>query len=284
MKTIEQCFFESELKSIKYSHYLQLYDEVFKRIEKRPITIVEVGILNGGSLEMWARYFGKHSHVIGIDSRLPEAAIEFFKEKENSADWARVTMVEGDAGDESFWREFYLNNPVVDVLIDDGGHSNKQQIVTLRAAIENLAPIGQYICEDVASSFMSDFGNPSKWSYLNYVHRLSEQITKSIVFDPKVGKSQTRLPKSIDLRTGFICMQIPGTSDLDIQVVSNGGRSTVEHGSFAPSIRIPFVGARNTAWIAQNIGTRNSTILNFLSRLSVRIIRRFENQKLRRYF
>ncbi len=284
MKTIEQCFFESELKSMKNKHYLKIYSEVFKRIEKRPITIVEVGILNGGSLEMWARYFGKHAHVIGIDSRVPEAAIEFFEEKRNSLDFARVTMVEGDAGDESFWREFYLNNTGIDILIDDGGHSNKQQIVTLRAAIDNLAPFGLYICEDVAASFMVDFGNPSKWSYINYVHSLSDEITKSALIDQKAKKSTTKLPESIDLRTGFVCMKMPGTSDLDIQVVSNGGRSTVEHGSFAPSIRVPFVGARKTAWIAQNIGTRNSTILNFLSRLLVRNIRRFENQKLRRYF
>lgn len=119
---------------------------------------------------------------------------------------------------------------------------------------------------------------------INYVHSLSDEITKSALIDQKAKKSTTKLPESIDLRTGFVCMKMPGTSDLDIQVVSNGGRSTVEHGSFAPSIRVPFVGARKTAWIAQNIGTRNSTILNFLSRLLVRNIRRFENQKLRRYF
>ena len=131
---------------------------------------------------------------------------------------------------------------------------------------------------------MSDFGNPSKWSYINYVHSLSDQMTKSALFDQKGGEAKTKLPESIDLQTGFIFMQMPDTNDFDIHVLSNGGRTTVEFGSFAPSFRIPFVGASKSAWMAQKIGMKDSKTLNFLSRLTITTIRKFENQKLRRYF
>jgi len=98
------------------------------------------------------------------------------------------------------------------------------------------------------------------------------------------GEAKTKLPESIDLQTGFIFMQMPDANDLDIHVLSNGGRTTVEFGSFAPSFRIPFVGASKSAWMAQKIGMEDSKTLNFLSRLTITTIRKFENQKLRRYF
>ncbi len=46
-------YMASKYLSIKHSSYFHVYDEVFGKYRGRPITFVEIGVLNGGSLFMW---------------------------------------------------------------------------------------------------------------------------------------------------------------------------------------------------------------------------------------
>ena len=43
-----------------------------------------------------------------------------------------------------------------DVIVDDGGHSMKQQITTLRTLFPKLPPGGIFILEDLLSSFFPE--------------------------------------------------------------------------------------------------------------------------------
>ena len=51
MKNLKKSFQSSPKYSIKWSNYFEIYENLFKRFEKK-ITLVEVGIGNGGSLFM----------------------------------------------------------------------------------------------------------------------------------------------------------------------------------------------------------------------------------------
>jgi len=53
-------------------------------------------------------------------------------------------------------------------LLDDGGHTNEQQIVTTHQSIPFIKDGGLLIVEDVHASYFKDFGNPSKYSFINY--------------------------------------------------------------------------------------------------------------------
>ena len=51
----------------KWNHYLEIYDRHFQKFRNKKITIMEIGVYKGGSLEMWQRYFGDQCQIIGVD-------------------------------------------------------------------------------------------------------------------------------------------------------------------------------------------------------------------------
>lgn len=123
----------------KWRHYFEVYHRHLARVTQRPVHVVEVGVLGGGSLDMWAHYFGAQCRVYGIDIR-PE-----FKQYERDP----IHIFIGDQQDRRFWASFKAHVPQVDVLIDDGGHRPEQQMVTLEEMLPHLRPGGVYICEDI---------------------------------------------------------------------------------------------------------------------------------------
>lgn len=152
--------------SIKYDSYFPAYEALLQRYVDREITIVEVGILNGGSLFMWKKYFGTKARIIGID--LNPDALEW---EEHGFE-----IYIGDQSSEAFWADLFQKIGKVDVLIDDGGHTNRQQIVTSHYAIQNINDGGLLIVEDVHTSYFREFGNPSRYSFVNFAHRIVDGV------------------------------------------------------------------------------------------------------------
>lgn len=124
----------------KWRHYFDAYDRHFSRFIGRPeVNVLEIGIYSGGSLPMWRHVFGPGCRVIGADI-MPEC-------RAYERDGIRVVI--GDQADRSFWRGLRGTLPPLDIVIDDGGHTPEQQIVTLEEALPLLRPGGVYLCEDV---------------------------------------------------------------------------------------------------------------------------------------
>lgn len=122
----------------KWDHYFDIYHRHLHKFVGRDVHIAEVGVYSGGSLDMWLEYLGPRATVHGIDIE-PSC-----KEYEDH----RVRIAIGDQADRRFWTRFKQENPVVDVLIDDGGHTTEQQIITLEEIVAHLRPGGVYLCED----------------------------------------------------------------------------------------------------------------------------------------
>src|SRR6185503_13401380 len=61
----------------------------------------------------------------------------------------QVRVHVGDQADREFWRKFRKDVPLLDIIVDDGGHTPRQQIVTLEELLPHLRPGGVYLCEDV---------------------------------------------------------------------------------------------------------------------------------------
>ena len=55
------------VKVHKWHHYLPLYDRYFSQYRGTPVKFLEIGVNNGGSLQMWRRYLGKDAVLCGID-------------------------------------------------------------------------------------------------------------------------------------------------------------------------------------------------------------------------
>jgi hypothetical protein len=123
----------------KWSHYLDIYDRHCAKFVGRSPHVLEIGIYSGGSLDMWADYFGPGSRLIGVDL---EPAVRAYERD-------GVQIFVGDQGDRRFWSSIAPSLPALDVVIDDGGHRPHQQIATLEALLPLMAPGGVYICEDI---------------------------------------------------------------------------------------------------------------------------------------
>ena len=153
-------------KSFKHKKYFDIYDSELEKYRDKNVTVVEIGVLDGGSLFLWREFFGKNARIIGIDFN-PEAAR-----------WVDegFEIYIGDQADKKFWNTFYEKVGLVDVVIDDGGHTDLQQLITLEQAIPRIRDNGLILVEDTHASLMEEFGNPSRYSFLeiskNLVNRL----------------------------------------------------------------------------------------------------------------
>jgi hypothetical protein len=123
----------------KWRHYFDVYDRHLSPFVGREVHVVEIGIYSGGSLGMWRDYFGDGCRVHGVDI---EPACRAY-----AGEYVEVFI--GDQADPAFWARFREQVPIVDVVIDDGGHEAPQQITTLEALLSHMSPGGVYLCEDL---------------------------------------------------------------------------------------------------------------------------------------
>ena len=160
-------FIKSKYLSLKYKNYFNIYDNLFNEYKNKNITFVEIGIFSGGSLFMWRNFFGKKAKIIGIDLNPESKKFEKYGFK----------IFIGDQSKENFWKTFFQKVGKVDLVLDDGGHTNYQQIITTNCCIPNIKDNGMLVVEDVHTSFIKNkWYNPSKYSYINYCKKLIEDI------------------------------------------------------------------------------------------------------------
>jgi hypothetical protein len=51
----------------KWHQYFDVYHNHFNRFRGKNITFLEIGVSQGGSLQMWRKYFGPQAKIYGID-------------------------------------------------------------------------------------------------------------------------------------------------------------------------------------------------------------------------
>ena len=103
----------------------------------KDIVFVEVGVQNGGSVQMWKNYFGKNVQIVGVD--IDERCKQFEEEQ--------INIEIGSQEDPNFWAAFRKKYPRVDIFLDDGGHTMNQQITTLREMFPHIKDGGIYMCK-----------------------------------------------------------------------------------------------------------------------------------------
>ena len=161
-----QAFNNSPYRSIKHKSYFEVYDKLLEEYIGKDITFVEVGVLDGGSLFMWREFFGDNARIIGIEIN------------ESAKVWRDhgFEIFIGSQSDPMFWQDFYKKIGSVDILLDDGGHTYQQQIITVESAFPNVNPGGKIIVEDTYTSYQKEYGYPSKSSFIKYAANLVDGI------------------------------------------------------------------------------------------------------------
>ena len=145
---LETYFHNNEKRLIhKWNHYFEIYHRHLAKFRGKDITIVEIGVSHGGSLQMWKDYFGPKAKIIGVDIDPRTKQVE---EKQ-------IKVFIGDQEDVKFLSEFKKSVPRIDILIDDGGHTMNQQITTFEELFPHITKDGVYLCEDTHTSYRNRY-------------------------------------------------------------------------------------------------------------------------------
>lgn len=132
----------------KWHHYIPLYERYFAPFRGRPVRVLEIGVSEGGSLQLWRNYFGPAAVIYGID--IDPAC-------------ARHNGVAGQVRTGSQLDQGFLDGVVdemggIDIVIDDGSHHMEDIPATLQGLFPRLNDGGIYLIEDLHTAYWPESG------------------------------------------------------------------------------------------------------------------------------
>lgn len=130
--------------------YLDVYDRVLAPWRERPIDFLQVGVQNGGSLEIWSRFFPKARTITGCDIDPRCGALAF--------DDPRIAVVVGAVNTMEAARKILDCSPFFDVFIDDGSHVSNDIVMTFRNYFPRVKPGGLFLIEDLHCAYLPGWG------------------------------------------------------------------------------------------------------------------------------
>lgn len=133
---------------VKWDNYFEVYERHLAKFRNTDVHLLEIGVENGGSLQMWKSYLGPSSQIFGVDINPKCKAVEE----------DRIKVFIGDQEDRRFLSQLKRDIPKIDIVIDDGGHTMGQQRTSFEELFPQLADKGVYIVEDLHTSYWSVYG------------------------------------------------------------------------------------------------------------------------------
>jgi 23S rRNA U2552 (ribose-2'-O)-methylase RlmE/FtsJ len=135
-------------QAVKPAPYLPIYEHLLAPLRRRSFALLELGVWNGHSLEMWRDAFPRAT-VIGVDLEPPEMDLG-----------PRVHVIRGDQTDVALMQRLRQDYAPAgfDVIIDDASHIG---VVTARSLqvlySQHLRPGGLYCVEDWGTGYLLDW-------------------------------------------------------------------------------------------------------------------------------
>lgn len=127
----------------KWIHYFDIYERHFERFRGKAPVVVEIGVLGGGSLQMWKEYFGPGVRIAGVDIDVR------CKAHEDDA----VEVFIGDQSDPALLQSIVDKYGAIDMVIDDGSHNRRDQIATFEHLYPKQSARGVYLVEDCHTKY-----------------------------------------------------------------------------------------------------------------------------------
>lgn len=169
--TIEELHNKHQGKvSDKWAIYLREYQRLMAPLIDSPLSLLEIGVQNGGSLELWGERFPNATHIIGCDIDPACAGLKF--------DDPRIKIVVMDANTDEAQQKITSHTDSFDIIIDDGSHTSGDIIRTFARYFPLLKDGGLFIIEDLHCSYFADFegGLHHPYSSMAFLKRLSDVI------------------------------------------------------------------------------------------------------------
>lgn len=171
MKNLADLYKEHDGKvSDKWELYLREYDRLFAPYRDKPISMLEIGIQNGGSLEIWSKYFEKAECYVGCDINEDCKLLEY-------AD-PRISVVVGDATTSETKNRILGISRDFDLIIEDGSHTSRDIIKAFARYFPVVREGGIFVAEDLHCSYWNDFqgGLYDPYSSISFFKALADVV------------------------------------------------------------------------------------------------------------
>ncbi len=207
-----QAYMNSPYSSSKHSTYFDVYDTLFAPYAGKNITFIEIGVLSGGSLFMWREFFGPEARIIGVElnpdaKRWEEEGFEIYIGSQS--DPAFLEKIAKEVGD-------------IDIVLDDGGHTYEQQIVTTECLLPHIKDGGLLVVEDTHTSYMEGFGLKHR-SFIKYAMNMVDRINHR--FSQIISDSSEKRVWGIRFFESFVVFEVNRKATAVVSVpTGNGGK------------------------------------------------------------
>jgi len=116
------------------------YLNIFQALRYKPISLLEIGVAQGGSIRFFEDYF-EHpkTKIVGIDHQKPLVDTKFND---------KTIFEVGSQNDAAFLDNIGKKHGKFDVIIDDGAHTFKETKTTYQSLYKHVRPGGYCIIED----------------------------------------------------------------------------------------------------------------------------------------
>lgn len=152
-------------KCSRYHNFAEKYDRAFAGMRESTVSLLEIGVAQGQSLRMWVDYF-PNAMIHGADISPACSSCESYS--------SRIKFHLLDQSNAAQLKNVEQYSPF-DIIIDDGNHWWKEQILTFEIIFQYLRSGGIYVVEDSCTSYWSEYKN-HPISCVEYFKRVVDEV------------------------------------------------------------------------------------------------------------
>jgi hypothetical protein len=165
--------------------YLSFYEKLFETKRNTYSFFFEIGIDQGGSILAWKEYF-QNCHIYGIDLKIPNCVVNESRISVSICDQENTSQLEDTIKN---W-----NNPLFDCILDDGGHTVKQQRISIETLWKHVKKGGYYIIEDLHTNIQEFQGvHPHISKNSGHINE-NPTVHEKIISTMRGSKTQFKIP------------------------------------------------------------------------------------------
>ena len=119
---------------------------------RSPRRLLEVGVRNGGSLQLWCELWPSLERVVGLDIQPPLPKLH-----------PRIVVLQADQNDAPLLDRIASEYGPFDLVIDDASHFGNASWTTFCALWPHVVPGGIYVIEDWGTGYRSDWPDGAEY-------------------------------------------------------------------------------------------------------------------------
>jgi hypothetical protein len=198
----------------KWVHYFPIYERHFAPWQNKSLTFLEIGVSQGGSLQMWQRYFGPLAKIVGIDINA-ECKIH-----EAPGIFVRI----GDQKDPAFLAAVIEEFGVPDIVLDDGSHVMNDIKESFEFLYPKMRKNSVYMVEDLHTAYWEEYGGGLKKpdTFINIAKGFIDQLNADHSRGQLTPDRITRETFGISFYDSIVCLE---KGDLHWRDAPKTGRS-----------------------------------------------------------